>query len=163
MLKHFKSLFSKKKINRDNAVSADFDQNVRRAISFFENRDDLNTDEDIVECLTKNGIGNQEAIDILLFLPVAFVRQWLPTVKWLDTYIEYIDHKTQMEKKYSERESYQIIYREVIAYFNDKPDKNTILKIGGRSAEFDAINNFLNDQPDAILEEMEFLPTVIIR
>jgi len=163
MWNNLKSIFANRKQNRDKNLSADFDQKVRKAIFLFENREDLITDEDVVTHLTTNGIGQSEAIEILLFLPVAFVRQWLSTAKWPDTYLESIDDKRKVEKKYSDTKAYQIIWQETTTYFNDKPNKNTVLKIGGRSAEFNAINQLLHHDPNSKIEEIEISQTVFMR
>lgn len=56
-------------------------------------------DKDIFEVFIENGIGSYEAREILLFLPIAFVRQLLPDIKWHETYIEYKDNKQSIEKK----------------------------------------------------------------
>lgn len=163
MWKNLKSIFSNRQKNGDKNFSADFDQQVRKAIHLFDNRDDLITDEDVVTHFTKSGIGQLEATEILLFLPVAFVRQWLSTVTWPDTYLECNDGKRNVEKKYLDTEAYQIIWQVTTAYFNGNPNKDTVLKIGGRSAEFNAINQLLHDNPSSKLEEIKVSQTVFIR
>ena len=158
-----KSFFSSKTSDTKPELPHDFDRVVRQAISLVKESDDLSTDEEFLNHLTNNGIEYTSAVEILLFLPIAFVRQWLPTAKWLDTYIEYIDEKKQIEKKYSETKAYQIIWNVTTEYFANNPDRDTVFKIGGRSAEFNVINKVLLDSPNSKLEELEFSPTFIVR
>jgi hypothetical protein len=163
MWKNIKSFFSSKTSDTKIELPQDFDQIVRQAISLIKRSDNVNTNEELLNYLTTNGIEYTSAVEILLFLPIAFVRQWLPTAKWLDTYVEYINEKTQTEKRYGETESYQIIWNVTTEYFNQNPDKETVLKIGGRSAEFNVINKILLDNPNSKLEELELSQTFIIR
>ena len=163
MWTNLKSLFSFKAPNTKPELPHDFDRLVRQAITLVEQSDQVNTDEEFLNYLTKNEIEYTSAVEILLFLPIAFVRQWLPTAEWQDTYIEYIDQKKQIEKKYSETKAYQIIWNVTTEYFANNPDRNTVLKIGGRSAEFNVINKFLLNNPNSKLEELELSQTFIIR
>jgi hypothetical protein len=158
-----KSLFSNKITNTGKIISADFEHQVKQAIYLFENSQDLTTDDEAINYLIKNGIGNKEANEIIIFLPIAFVRHWLLTVKWIDTYLEYVDEKRSIEKKYSENHSYQVIWKLTKEYFANKPNRDAVLKIAGRSAEFNAINKFLNDNPNCKIEDIQLSPTVIMR
>jgi len=158
-----KSLFSSKISDTKAELAPDFDQVVRKAISLVKHSSNVNTDEEFLNYLTNNGIEYVLAVEILLFLPIAFVRQWLPTAKWLDTYVEYVDEKKQIEKKYSETKSYQIIWNVTTEYFANNPDRDTVLKIVGRSAEFNVINKILLDNPNSKLEELKFSQTFIMR
>jgi hypothetical protein len=163
MLTSIKSLFSSKTSDIKPELPHDFDRIVRQAISLVKHSSDVSTDEEFLNCLTNNGIEYTSAVEILLFLPIAFVRQWLPTAKWLDTYVEYVDEKKQIEKKYSETKAYQIIWSVTTEYFANNPDRDTVFKIGGRSAEFNAINKALNDNPNSKLEDLELSQTFIVR
>lgn len=95
---NLKSFFQFKKPSFDHKLPHDFDHLVRQAISLVKNSSDINTDEELLEYLTTNGIEYASAVEILLFLPIAFVRLLLPNAKWLDIYLEYIDEKTKIEK-----------------------------------------------------------------
>jgi hypothetical protein len=164
MWKMLKSLFPVKSKNTDHVLSTSFDQQVRKAISLIENNNDtLATDEEFMNYLIYNGIRKADAIEILLFLPIAFIRKWVPILQWPDTYIEYVDKKKQTEKKYSKTKAYQVIWQVTTEYFNGNPNGDTIFKIGGRSAEFNALNPILNDNPDLKLEEIKVHKTVLIR
>ncbi|MGG9964674.1 hypothetical protein [Ferruginibacter sp. SUN106] len=158
-----KSLFSSKTPDIKPELPHDFDQVVKQAISLLKHSGDVSTDEKFLNYLTNNGIEYTSAVEILLFLPIAFVRQWLPTAKWLDTYVEYVDEKKQIEKKYSETKAYQIIWNVTTEYFANNPDRDTVFKIGGRSTEFNVINKALNDNPNSNLEDLELSQTFIVR
>ena len=158
-----KSLFSSKTSDTKPELPDDFDRVVRQAISLVKVSGDVSTDEEFLNYLTDNGIEYTSAVEILLFLPIAFVRQWLPTAEWLDTYIEYIDEKEQIEKKYSETKAYQIIWNVTTEYFANNADRDTVFKIGGRSAEFNVINKALLNNPNSKLEDLKFSQTFIVR
>ncbi len=118
MLTKLKAFFSSKKNGTEPRLPANFEQLVRKAIYLVENSsDDMAADEAFLKCLTDNGIEYTAAVEILLFLPIAFVRQLLPTVKWLETYKEFINEKVQVEKKYSETIAYQVIWKVTTDYF----------------------------------------------
>ncbi|CAN5696705.1 hypothetical protein BH11BAC3_BH11BAC3_23670 [soil metagenome] len=168
ILQHFmwtnlKLFFGTKTSGTEPKLPQDFDQIVRHAISLIKQSSDVNTDEEFMNYLTHNGIDYNAAIEILLFLPIAFVRQWLPTAKWLDTYVEYVDEKKQTEKRYDETKAYQIIWVVTTEYFSNNPDGDTIFKIGGRSAEFNVINKILNENPNSKLEELQLSKTMLVR
>ena len=163
MWTNFKTFFGHKTSNTEPNLPQDFEQIVRHAISLIKQGSDMNTDEEFMNYLTDNGIEYNAAIEILLFLPIAFVRQWLPTAKWLDTYVEYFDETKQIELKYDETKAYQIIWKVTTEYFSNNPDRDTVLKIGGRSAEFNVINKILNESPNSKLEELQLSQTMIVR
>ncbi len=163
MWTNIKSLFSAENLSAEPKLPHDFDRQVRQAISLVGNSSDFNTDEEFLNHLTNNGIEYVAAVEILLFMPIAFVRQLLFTANWHDSYIEYIDEKRKVEKKYSETKSFQIISKVTTQYFQSEPDKETVFKIGRRSAEFNVINPLLLANPDLKLEEIQLSQTVIIR
>jgi hypothetical protein len=155
-------LFSKTQSTEPN-LPHEFDELVRKTIVLIKNNDDVNSDEQLLKCLTNNKIDYTSAREIILFLPTAFIRHWIPLAKWSDTYIEFINEKRQIEKKYSKTKSYQIISKVTSEYFSHKPDKDVIFKIGGRSAEFNVINPLLNANPNLKVEEIQLSKTIIIR
>jgi len=157
-----KSLFSAKKSNQKYKPVPDFEVQVKKAIEVLGNKDELTTDKEAIDFLIKNDIDFKTAEEIILFLPIAFIRHWLTTVKWTDTYLERGSTRI-IEKKFSETESYQIIWKVTSNYFNNNPDKNTIFNIGGRSAEFNAINPLLMANPQLKVEDIELSQTAIIR
>lgn len=163
MCTSIKSIFVSKKSNTNSELPHDFDQVVKKAISLVKQSDVLNTDQEFLNCLMNNGIERNLAVDILLFLPIAFVRELFPKVKWLDTYIEYINEKKPIENKYSETKAYQIILDVTTEYFANNPDSSTILKIAGRSAEFNVINKSLFENPNLTLKDLKLSQTFIVR
>lgn len=106
MCTSIKSIFVSKKSNTNSELPHDFDQVVKKAISLVKQSDVLNTDQEFLKCLMNNGIERNLAVDILLFLPIAFVRELFPTVKWLDTYIEYINEKKKQLKTNTARQKH---------------------------------------------------------
>ena len=163
MWSRLKSIFSSKTSNDIKTLSLDFNREVELAISLLASHDNINTDEEVVQLLLDNGIGRDEAIEILIFLPIAFVRHWLPMVEWQDSYLEYIDTNKTIERKFSASESFQTIWQVTAQYFTESPQKDTVIKIGGRSAEFKAINKLLLENPDSKLENIQVAQTVLIR
>ncbi|HWJ26920.1 MAG TPA: hypothetical protein VNS32_10290 [Flavisolibacter sp.] len=157
----FKTLFARK--SHQPKLSPDFSVKVEKAIHLLVNANSNLDDQQFIKLLVDNGIDKPEAIEILLFLPIAFVRQWLTDVKWLDTYIEYINERKQIKHIFRETASYMIISKVVKTYFQSSPSGDVVLKIGGRSAEFHAMNQLLNKYPRAELHEIELSPTIITR
>lgn len=162
MIIFLKSLF-KKKNNCQLYLSANFDKQVVKAITLLSEINGPLDDEEALKIFVENNIEYNDAVEILLFLPIAFIRHWIPAIKWSDTYSEMTSDKNKVEKKFSETKSYQIIGDITRRYSNDNPDKDTIFKIGGRSAEFNAINPLLNANPDLKVEDIVLSTTVIIR
>ncbi len=159
----FKSLFFPKTLRSNQKLPHDFARLVRHAISLIKNSNDVNTNEQLMLYLTSNGIEHKAAVEIILFLPTAFIRQWIPSAKWSDTYIEFIDEKNQITKSYSKTKAYQIIWDVTTEYFANNPDGDTIFKIGGRSAEFNLINPLLIADPGLKVEEINLSDLAIIR
>ena len=160
----FKLLFSKKtKYHSQNVLSPEFPANVKKAILLLASAATSPTDEDFLKSLADSGISDKEATEILLFLPIAFVRHLLPNLKWHDTYNEFVTDKKHLEKKYSETDSFQIIWDVTNNYFKNSPAPDSIIKIAGRSAEFHVINKLLLDNEDINIDEIKITKTTIIR
>jgi hypothetical protein len=90
-------LFSKIVVTEPN-LPHDFDQVVQKAITLIKNNDNLNSDEQFLKCLVDNGIDYTSAREILLFLPIAFIRHWIPMARWSDSYIEILDEKNRAKR-----------------------------------------------------------------
>ncbi len=144
-------------------LSPDFDLKVKKAIKLLGEKENLHEDKDAIQFLIDNDIEQKEATDIILFLPIAFIRHWLTTVKWDDSYIEFVNENKTIERKFFDTEAYQIIWKVTDEYFANSPNTETIVKIGGRSAEFNVINPILNNDANAKLEEIKISKTAIIR
>lgn len=164
MWKTFKALLSISKKPASQKLSGDFDQQVKKAMHLVENNNDTNIDDDkdFLNYLIQNGISEPDATEILFFLPIAFIRQLLPMIKWPDTYGELKRSNKSVIKKYSETKSYQIIHEITVDYFNN-PNKDTVFKLAGRSAEFNLINHALLANPDLKVEDLKLSETILIR
>ena len=143
-------------------LSIKFRSHVDNAINLLSINEGVLKDEEVLELFLANGVSYEEALEILLFLPIAFVRQLLPDVEWPDTYFESINHD-QNEIKYSETESFLMIWEEVLKYFNASPDNDAIIKIAGRSSEFQAINKLLLNNPNLHVKDIRLTNTVVVR
>jgi hypothetical protein len=100
----------------------------------------------------ENGIDLNSAKKIIIFLPIAFCRQLLPNLAWKDEYYD----STGAVRRFTQTEPYTTLWKVTSSYFSNHPDRNVILKIGGRSPEFHVINNLLNAGGN--LEEIELTP-----
>ena len=102
------------------------------------------SDEEILTALCAQ-MQKSDAIEIFIFLPIAFCRLLLPNIDFLDEYYEdNRDDNGQKLRKFSETESYLVVLDSSSRYFLSQPTSENILKIAGRSGEFHAINNLLN-------------------
>lgn len=137
-----------------------FKSNIKKAIKLLGDQSTIINDEKLIEVLIQNVIPYKEAIEILIFLPIAFTRRFIPNLNWIDNYYEESEGK-KVEKKFSETDSYRIIWDVTNEYFLQNPSNETVLKIAGRSSELNAINVFLNKGGD--LNNIKFLPTTFIR
>jgi translation initiation factor RLI1 len=161
-MKFLRSFWTKnsKSVSLQETLPANFSEQVQKAIKLLGEEGRLEN-EDVLTLFTSNGIGKTAAVELLLFLPVAFVRRLLPDLKWHKTYIEYVSDKTQIERTYEETASFQTISEITEHYFQNSPQQDVVLKIAGRSAEFNAINELLKD--GGKLEDVEISKTVFIR
>ena len=125
-----------------NTVPKNFNLWVRKSIGLLGSLGKVMENESASEFLVGHGIPENEAIEIVLFVPIAFCRKLLPQVKWPQAYIEF-KNDIQSKRFYSENPRYLIIENEANLYWNDKPKKEVILNVAGRSAEFKAINDLL--------------------
>jgi hypothetical protein len=121
------------------------------------------SDAELFDAFMKNGIPKDDATEILLFLPIAFVRQMLPGLQWLRGYTEIDGHKNQVQKRYADSGVYQIIFSIAEKYIQTSPGTDNIIKLAGRSAEFHAIITLLLDNPNTKLDEIKLTETFIVR
>jgi hypothetical protein len=103
---------------------------------------DLDNDK-LIELLVSNGIPEAEAIEITLFLPIAFCRKLLPQIKWHSHYVDFYSKSRQVTRFYKDNPRYVIIQTETEDYWASIPDQGIVLNIAGRSADFRAINELL--------------------
>ncbi|WP_042501803.1 hypothetical protein [Algibacter lectus] len=149
-----------KKDNNRPKESSDFDSDVKKSIDIIGSEKSLENDE-LLTLLTRNGIEENSGIEIITFLPIVFVRKWLADVDWPKTYLEQYSDSKRISKRFSDNHQYLTMEKIVDHYWNDKPNNDIIVNIAGRSAEFNAINQLLND--GGKMSDIKMTETVIIR
>ncbi len=121
-----------------------FRSNIDIAIQTIIEKEGSASDEEMLTALYAQ-MQKSDAIEIFIFLPIAFCRLLLPNIDFLDEYYEdNRDGNGQKLRKFSETESYQVVLELSSRYFLSKPGSESIVKIAGRSGEFHAINELLN-------------------
>lgn len=141
----------------------EFQSDVKKSIHLIGNSNKNFENDELVNFLTQNGIVKKNAIEITIFLPIAFVRKMLPTVNWRKNYVEHISDKKKITKSYAENELYKIIKIETENYYAENPESDIIIKIAGRSAEFKVINDFLLENDKADITEIKFTKSIIFK
>ncbi|NAS29501.1 hypothetical protein GTQ40_00815 [Flavobacteriaceae bacterium R38] len=142
---------------------SEFHSDIKKAIKLIGGLDESPTDEKLLDLFNQNGINENHAIEILTFLPIAFVRKMLPKMDWRESYIEQLSDKKRRSKQFSENQFYSIIESETKIYFGNRPESEVILKIAGRSVEFKVINDLLLKNENADIAEIKFTENIIIR
>ena len=140
-----------------------FKKNIQKAIKLLLNSNNSPTDEMVLDLFQKNGINQVDSVEILLFLPIAFCRRLFNHLNWQATYIEQQGENNQIEKKFIDSESFQIIWQETEKYFQNLPVSANIIRIAGRSAEFNALNDLLLRNPEAKAEDIVLSKIHIVR
>lgn len=153
------NILGKKKDNRTKEPS-DFISDVKKSIDIIGSAKSLENDE-LLTLLTQNGIEVNNGIEIITFLPIAFVRKWLADVDWPKTYLEHYSDSKRISKRFSDNHQYLTIEKIVDHYWKDRPNNDVIVNIAGRSAEFNVINKLLNDGGKMV--DIKMTETVIIR
>ena len=149
--------------NKENISPTEFHSDVKKSIKLIENSINSLENDELLNLLTQNGIDENSALEIITFLPIAFVRKMLPNVNWRKNYIEYFSDKKQKTKSFAENELYKIIELETENYYNGNPESENIIKIAGRSAEFQVINDLLLKNENANISEIKLTENVITR
>jgi hypothetical protein len=144
-------------------VSAHFADHVRLAIQLIGAETEPMETAEVMEMLMQHGIGRSDATEILLFLPTAFARAWLPRVAWRADYQDLLEDKRIIARRYDETPAYLIIAEVTQTYFADHPDPQVVMRIGGRSAEIHAINKLLLENPEFRPEDVKFTPVINLR
>ncbi len=146
-----------------NIKSSEFQSEVKTSINLIGNLNESLEDEKLLNFLTQNGIKESNAMEIVIFLPIAFVRKMLPNVNWRENYIELLSDKKQRTKSFAENSFYKIIENETDNYYAGKAESEVILKIAGRSAEFKVINDLLLKNEKVDISEIKLTENIIIR
>lgn len=142
-------------------TSGRFVRHIHTGIELLDKSPANLADEEVIHLFVRNGMPYGNAVEILLFLPIAFVRCWLPHLRWPESYTKSFDNGMVYTKRFDETESFLSIMGVTRSYFRTNPQKETVLKIAGRSEEFGVMNQLLLDNPQAKLEEVVFSETVI--
>lgn len=149
--------------NKENIIVSEFRSDVKKSINLIGHLTKSLENNELLILLTQNGIEENNAIEIVIFLPIAFVRKMLPNINWRKNYIEqYSEHK-RIPKNFADNDLYQIMERETENYYNNNPNSETILNIAGRSAEFQAINKVLLKDDKANISDIKLTETIILR
>ena len=165
MFRNIRALFNKQATQpvRTDQPCKDFASHVQAAIEVIVAAKTSLSDAELFDAFINNGIPKKDAIEILLFLPIAFVRQLLPGIQWPDTYITMDSHKNKVQQQYANTAFYKIIFSTATKYINSKPGGDAIIKMAGRSAEFHAINQLLLDNPSLDVNKIKLTETVLIQ
>ena len=134
-----------------------------KGIKLLESDPLLFSDEQAIILFIESGIPKDIAVEIILFLPIACMRQKFPGFKWLDTYYELNDENKHIEHRYADTPSFQIIWDETEKYLKTSPEYDNVFKIFGRSAEFNMLNDILLKNPEAKPEEIIMSNTIVMR
>lgn len=159
-MKFFKLIWSGR-AKEKSLLSDKFSFSVEQVIKEIDKRNSEINDDDFYQIICEQEINQFEANEIYIFLPIAFAQLWLEKVNWHKEYNEILPSKKEVSKRYDETLSFQIIIEIVKDYFKNKPSNNTIIQIGGRSAEVNAINTLLLE--GGKIEDVKVTKTTIIR
>jgi hypothetical protein len=154
-------IFNRKEKQID--ISSKFRGSVQKAITLLLNSNYSPTDEMVLEMFQKDGSSKVDSVEIILFLPIAFLRRLYHHLNWHDSYFEFDDKNNRVEKKFADSVAFQIIQEETEKYFQNLPVSRNITNIAWRSAEFNALNDILIKNPDAKTEDVILSKTFIVR
>lgn len=162
----WKSLFGNsnnesEKEKNDYEIPRQFRDWVIKSINLIGRNGAKMENEELHELLIRNGISNIDAEEIIIFLPTAFCRKLLPDINWLPNYIDFYSDQKQVLRRYEDNERYLIIEEETDNYWKSNPSNEVVLNIAGRSSEFNAINQMLNDGGQ--LENVGLTESLVIR
>lgn len=117
--------------------------------------------EIVIKEMTKVGISEKKAVELYLFIPVAFCRQFIPKAAYQNYYVNYYEPHKEIKQKYEDNKLYVAIEKATKVYFAANPQRETVLNLCLVNAEFKAINTALLDGNK--LEDLEFAPSYITR
>lgn len=135
-------LFRKRRNNFD-PIDREFSSWVNKSIILAGTKGKDLDNEKLVELFVANGIPQTDAVEIVLFLPVAFCRKLLPQIKWHDHYVDFYSERKQVKRLYKDNPRFVVMQTDTDEYWSAIPDNEIILNIAGRSAEFKTINELL--------------------
>jgi hypothetical protein len=159
VMKFLQSIFGKK--HKHPPIQGDLSAFVIKSIPIIGIAGKTMEDHELIQLLASEDVPEQEAIEIVLFFPVAVARKLMPEIKWKDYYIDYYGDNKQIEQLYRENPRYVIFESEVHRFLNSKPGSELILNIAGRSAEFKAVNKLLLD--GSKIEDITVTASYVVR
>ncbi|MDC7996892.1 hypothetical protein [Gilvibacter sediminis] len=133
---------------------------IELAVELLTSYTGLLTREKIITLFKQNGITDDLAKKVYIFLPIVFCKNLLPSIAFPKTYIEQKPDGKQIRKKFDENDIYKLIEISADSYFAREPDGEIVLKIASLSSEFKAVNDLLNKGGE--LERIKLTETIII-
>lgn len=119
------------------------------------------TMDDVFEEMISKGIPETEANELMIFIPIVFIRKLLPEVSWCAEYYDCYSEKDKVKRLYDENLRYQIIKAQTDNFWNTQFNNEYVENIVLWSSEYDAINQLLND--GGSLEDAKVTETLIMR
>ncbi len=141
-------------------LSKGFLDSIEKIIKEIEASDKMLNDDEYYNLISQNTLNIDETNEIYIFLPIAFTQLLMP-IKWHDEYIERKKSGKEIIKKFNETESYKLIMEVSKSCIEKGLKKDCIINIAGRSAEFNALNDFLLE--DGNIKDIKVTKTMIIR
>jgi len=115
-------------------------------------------DERLLKRILEYNISEYNAKKLICLIPIAFGRKLMKKINFPDFYI--LNGKDKI--KYSEDIVYIEIEKIIEKIIVKGIKSNDLIKIGGRSAEFHAVNSLLNQNPNVDWSEIRMEPVNII-
>ena len=113
-----------------------------QALNTWDNIDINENDEKIISTFMEKRIPEKYAKLLLVFLPIILTRKIFDKINFPDEYIK-INENLKIPRKFSENNFYIYLKTAVEIWITKKFNKDLIIKIAGRSAEFKVLNQFL--------------------
>lgn len=159
----WKIFFGKSKISDEleSPLPDNYRELIKKAIELIGRDSKTMENEQLHEYLISHGITDFEAGEFIVFLPTAFCRKLLPELDWPLNYIDYYSDKNKIKRRYGDNKRYRVMEEEIEKYWSGTPHNEWILNIAGRSAEFNAINQLLND--GGKLVDVRLTQTYVVR
>ena len=145
----------------EHPLPAGFNELTKRAIELIGRDSGGMENEQLHEHLIANGISSFEAGEFIIFLPTVFCRKLLPELDWPLSYVDCYSEKRKIKRRYLDNIRYVVMQEETEKYWKAAPNNKWVLNIAGRSAEFNAINQLLNN--GGKLEDVRLTELYVVR
>jgi len=113
-----------------------------QALNTWDNIDINENDENIISKFIEKQIPEKYAKLLLIYLPIILTRKIFNKINFQDEYIE-MNENAEVPRKFSENNSYNYLKTILDNWTTKSFNKDLIIKIAGRSAEFKILNQFL--------------------